>query len=159
MTFHWQAFEFGDEEAGGGRALSCVLLLILTWPRAGRRRERSVNPTTVTPAYKSWGSRRENWFLLLRTFPFPPGFSQKGLISLSLSLTHTHTHTHIMCILGPTSHFSNLGLSDSPDSSFVLLTFSLVFVAMDVSPTLRARALSLNLTPSIRAPLLASFWD
>ena len=118
-----------------------------------------------------------------RTLPFPPGPSQKGLISLSLclslslsvslslslslslsvslslslSLTHTHTHTHTMCVLGPTSHFSNLGLSDS--CLFVLLTFSLAFVAMDVSPTLRARALSLNLTPSIHAPLLASFWD
>ena len=78
-------------------------------------------------------------------------------LSLSLSLTHTHTHTHTMCVLGPTSHFSNLGLSDS--CLFVLLTFSLAFVAMDVSPTLRARALSLNLTPSIHAPLLASFWD
>ena len=78
-------------------------------------------------------------------------------LSLSLSHTHTHTHTHTMCVLGPTSHFSNLGLSDS--CLFVLLTFSLAFVAMDVSPTLRARALSLNLTPSIHAPLLASFWD
>ena len=40
-----------------------------------------------------------------------------------------------------------------------LLTFSLAFVAVDVTPTLRARVLSLNLPTSIRAPLLASFWD
>ena len=159
MTFHSQAFEFGDEKAGGGRALSCVLPLISTWPRAGRRREMSVNVTTVTPAYKSWGSRRENWFLLLQSSPLSPRSLTKGphhSLSLSLSHTHTHIHAHTMCVLGPTSHFSNLGLSDS--CLFVLLTFSLAFVAMDVSPTLRARALSLNLTPSIHAPLLASFW-
>ena len=96
----------------------------------------------------------------LSPFPQVPHKMASSLsLSLSLSLTHTHTHihAHTMCVLGPTSHFSNLGLSDS--CLFVLLTFSLAFVAMDVSPTLRARALSLNLTPSIHAPLLASFWD
>ena len=81
--------------------------------REGRRKG-SVNPTTVTPAYKSWGSSRENCFLLLQNSPlFPRSLTKGPHLSLSLSLSLTHTHTHTICVLGPTSHFSNLGLSDS----------------------------------------------
>ena len=79
------------------------------------RRKRSVNPTTVTPAYKSWGSSRENCFLLLQNSPpFPRSLTKGPHLSLSLSLshTHTHTHTHNMCSWVHKS-FHNLGLSDS----------------------------------------------
>lgn len=73
---------------------------------AGRRRRRNVNPTAVTPAHKPWVSRGENWFHVLQNSPLLPRFFIKGSLNSISQPPHPQ-----MCVLGPTSHFGNLGLS------------------------------------------------
>ena len=105
MAFHSQALELSDEETGGGRALSCVPLLISTWPRQAEEGEGTLIRLQPLQHTSHGYPGEKTGFMSYKTLPFSRGPSQKGPSSPS------PTPHPPMCVLGPTSHFGNLGLS------------------------------------------------